>query len=156
MKRYIYSLLVVAMLLFGYNKFYNPFKIRPFKIVEMNFLNKYYTFTNSGVKTYSRKFLVSGFKYNDTIQERLIDAYVCNITDSLGFENCSLAFYKESQYTNIAYLLDYPKGIYRESSYDLVIQYSFTKNKFDNKMLTLYDKKRLVDSKILNELICPK
>ena len=156
MRKYRYWLVAICTIIFIVYISYDPYKNRPFNIEEKKFLNQYYTFSKSGVKTYSRKFVISGFKYNDGLQDSLIDVYVCNIMDSLGYENCGMAFYKESKYTNKEYLLDYPKGIYRESSKDLVIEYSFRKNIFDNKMVFFLNNDKSINTRISDKLRCQK
>lgn len=154
MKKYRYWLVAICTIIFIVYLSYDPYKNRPFHIVEMKFLNQYYTFSKSGVKTYSRKFVISGFRFNDDLQDSLIDVYVCNIMDSLGYENCNMAFYKESKKTNVEYLLDYPKGIYRESSKDLVIQYVFNKDAFDHKTVLFLNKDKSINSRISDKLRC--
>lgn len=155
MKKYIYSIILVTLCIVILYKNYDPYKNRPFEIKEMKFLNQYYFFSKDN-KTYSRNFLVSGYKYNDNLQDSLIDVYVCNIMDSLGYENCGMAFYKESKYTNIEYLLDYPKGIVRESSNDLVIKYIFKKDTFNHKTVLFLNKDKSINSRIDDKLRCPK
>lgn len=156
MKKYGYWLVAICTIIFIVYISYDPYKYRHFNIEEMRFLNQYYEFSSNKIKTYSRKFVISGFKYNDDLQDSLVDVYVCNIMDSLRHENCIMAFYKESKYTNVEYLLDYPKGIYRESSDDLVIEYSFRKNIFDNKMVFSLNNDKPINTRISHKLRCPK
>ena len=131
----------------------DSFSNKKFEIEELEFLNRYYSLSDSS-KFYSRIFIIKGYKYNNSFQDSLIDEHVCNLSTSFLDNNTVMGFYKESKFSNRKLLQNYPKGIDRESSDDLIMIYHFKKNKLDHKQIFYKNPDHSMNTKVISEWDC--